>query len=301
MTLLETVVDIRNRWTSETTVGTRVSETARGIRRDGLLLHGLLFFAVFLLVLPVLLGAIASTHRIGIMTEFSDLIPGQYAAHNYYEALIGSGFWRYLLNSFIMSIVIVVGKLLLSMLAVLAIVYYQVPYKDLIFLFILFTLMLPVPVRFVPLYDLIVNLGWTNSFLAITIPYLASATTVFILRQHFLTIPPSVVETARIDGVGPIKFLFYVLIPMSKGVLIGVCVIMFVFAWNQYLWPLVVIDTSSRQVSQVGLALLEGDAMAGEVAWSLVMAGSMLTLIPPLLLLIAFRKPLLQTFTIQQK
>lgn len=301
MTLLETVYELPSRWRKESAVASRFSRATTQISRDGILLHAILAFAVFMLVLPVLIGAISSTHRTGVMTSFDDLIPGTYAAGNYYYALVESGFWRYLLNSFIMSIVIVIGKLLLSLLAALAIVYYRVPYKNLVFVFILFTLMLPVPVRFVPLYDLIVTLGWSNTFMAITIPYLASATTVFILRQHFLTIPASVVETARIDGVGPIKFLYAVLIPMSRGVLIGVCVIMFVFAWNQYLWPLVIIDTSSRQVSQVGLALLEGDAMAGEVAWSLVMAGSMLTLLPPLLLLIAFRKPLLETFTIQQK
>jgi sn-glycerol 3-phosphate transport system permease protein len=204
-------------------------------------------------------------------------------------------------NSLVMSVVVVVGKLAISLFAALVIVYYRVPYKNAIFLFILFTLLLPVPVRFVPLYRLITDLGLGNTFVAITVPYLASATTVFILRQHFLSIPASLVETAKLDDVGPFRFLWSVLIPMSRGVLVGVSVIMFVYAWNQYLWPLVIVNSENLQVAQVGLSLLRGQASTGEVAWSMVMTGSILTLIPPLALLVAFRRPLLETFTIQQK
>jgi sn-glycerol 3-phosphate transport system permease protein len=124
---------------------------------------------------------------------------------------------------------------------------------------------------------------------------------VFILRQHFLSIPTSIVETAKLDGVGPLKFMLFVLLPMSKGVLVGVSIIMFVYAWNQYLWPLIIIDSEANQVAQVGLQLLQGDVQGGQLSWSLVMAGSTLTLLPPLLLMIVFRKPLLETFSIQQK
>lgn len=294
------VNDARRRF-DELDVTKRLETFSSDVRRDGIALHAVLVFAVFLLILPVFIGAIASTQRTGIMVGLIDLVPGGHAWENYRRAIVDFNFGMFLFNSFLMSVVIVVGKLTLSLLAALAIVYYRVPYKNFVFMFILLTLMLPVPVRFVPLHDLIVNLGWSNTYWAITIPYLASATTVFILRQYFLTIPASIVETARVDGVGPIKFLVYVLIPMSKGVLVGVSVIMFVYSWNQYLWPLVIINRESRQVSQVGLGLLRGEAMAGDVAWALVMAGAMMTLIPPLLLLIAFRKPLLETFTIQQK
>lgn len=296
--MLGTIAEYSKRW-YRAVGGTETA--ADGIDWDALGVHALLALSVFLLVLPVLIAAVVSTKETGIVTTPADLVPGSYAYENYRRALVDYNFGQFLLNSFVMSIVIVVGKLLLSLLAALAIVYYRIPYKDFVFLFILFTLMLPVPVRFVPLYELVVNIGWSNTLAAITIPYLASATTVFILRQHFLSISSSMVETAKLDGVGPIKFLVYVLIPMSKGVLVGVSVIMFVYAWNQYLWPLVIIDSESRQVVQVGLSLLEGEAMAGDVAWAMVMSGAVLTLIPPLALLVLFRKPLLQTFTIQQK
>jgi sn-glycerol 3-phosphate transport system permease protein len=285
------------------TAGDAVRDRVRGsgVSADQLGLHVLTIAAVFLIVLPVLIAAIVSTKRTGIITTVADLAPGSYAATNYQRALFGLGFWRFMLNSFLMSIVVVVGKLAVSLLAALVVVYYRFPYKNAVFLFILFTLLLPVPVRFVPLYRLTTELGLSNTFLAITIPYLASATTVFILRQHFLSIPESLVETAKLDDIGPLRFLWSVLIPMSRAVLVGVSVIMFVYAWNQYLWPLVIINTEQLQVAQVGLSLLRGQASTGEVAWSMLMTGSILTLLPPLALLLLFRRPLLETFTIQQK
>jgi len=277
---------------------------ARGRRvlaRDQLSLHVQAALAVSLVLAPVVLAAIISTKQFGLVDSVWDLVPGSYAVQNYYRALFVFEFGRFMLNSFVMSVVIVAGKLTISLLAALAIVYYRVPYKNLVFLFVLFTLLLPVPVRFVPLYRLVVALNWNDTLLAVTVPYLASATTVFVLRQHFLSIPASLVESAKIDGVGPLRFLVFVLIPMSKAVLVGVSVIMFVYAWNQYLWPKVIIDSERNQVAQVGLSLLEGQAQSGAVAWSLVMSGAMLTLIPPLVLLVLFRKPLLETFTIQQQ
>jgi sn-glycerol 3-phosphate transport system permease protein len=285
---------------------TQSVQDAVRVRREGVDLeqvglHALAIGSIFLIVLPVLIALVVSTKRTGIVTTFGDLLPGGYALANYQRALFGLEFWRFMVNSLLMSVVIVVGKLAVSLLAALVIVYYRFPYKNAVFMFILFTLLLPVPVRFVPLYRLTTELGLGNTFFAITVPYLASATTVFILRQHFLSIPESLVETAKLDGVGPLRFLYSVLVPMSRAVLVGVSVIMFVYAWNQYLWPLVIINSENLQVAQVGLSLLRGQASTGEVAWSMVMTGSILTLIPPLALLLIFRRPLLETFTIQQK
>ena len=263
--------------------------------------HLQLWFLVLLVVFPIVVAVIVSTKETGVVTSLGDLLPGSYAVENYREALVDYRFGRFMWNSLAMSLVIVVGKLIVSVFAAMAIVYYRIPYKDLVFLFILFTLLLPVPVRFIPLFQLMNDLGWSNTILAITVPYIASATTVFILRQHFLSIPTSIVETAKIDGVGPLRFMLFVLLPMSKGVLVGVSIIMFVYAWNQYLWPLIIIDSEANQVAQVGLQLLQGDVQGGQLSWSLVMAGSTLTLLPPLLLMIVFRKPLLETFSIQQK
>ncbi|AXR76705.1 carbohydrate ABC transporter permease [Natrarchaeobaculum sulfurireducens] len=269
--------------------------------RTQLLVHIGLGVSVFLMAFPILIALLVSTQEQGVINSVGDLAPGSHMVDNYQTVMTDYNFGVYLLNSFIMSIIIVVGKLAISLLAALAIVYYRFPFKNLMFMLILFTLMLPVPVRFVPLFNIVTDLGWYNSMLALTIPYLASATTVFLLRQHFLSIPESIVEQAKLDGIGPLKFLVYVLIPMSKGMLAGVSVIMFIYAWNQYLWPLVIIDSQAQQVTQVGITLLQGDIQAGELQWSIVMAGAIITLIPPLLALIAFRKPLLETFGVQQK
>ncbi|WP_394352373.1 carbohydrate ABC transporter permease [Natronolimnobius sp. AArcel1] len=269
--------------------------------RTQLLVHVGLGVSVFLMAFPILIALLVSTQEQGVINSVGDLAPGSHMVENYETVMTDYNFGVYLLNSFIMSIIIVVGKLAISLLAALAIVYYRFPFKNLMFMLILFTLMLPVPVRFVPLFNIVTDLGWYNSMLALTIPYLASATTVFLLRQHFLSIPASIVEQAKLDGIGPLKFLIYVLIPMSKGMLAGVSVIMFIYAWNQYLWPLVIIDSQAQQVTQVGITLLQGDIQAGELQWSIVMAGAIITLIPPLLALIAFRKPLLETFGVQQK
>jgi sn-glycerol 3-phosphate transport system permease protein len=299
MTLLETIVDVPNRVTEYLPDGPTADRLGR-LREDSLVVHGLLAALVLLLLFPVLVAVLVSTKESGIVTGLADLAPGGHAYENYYRALVELEFYRYMLNSLVMASVIVVGKLAVSLLAVLAIVYYRIPYKNLVFLFVLFTLLLPVPVRFVPLYRLVTGLGWNNTVLAITVPYLASATTVFVLRQHFLSIPPSLVENAKLDGVGPLEFLWRVLIPMSKGILVGVSVIIFVYAWNQYLWPLVIVG-DDLQVAQVGIGQLQGQAQAGDVAWALTMTGSVLTLVPPLVLLVLFRKPLLQTFSIQRK
>ena len=300
MTLLETIVDAPAR-AAEYLRGERAAAgRLEQLREDGLAVHGLLAALVLLLLFPVLVAIVVSTKESGIVTGLADLAPGGHVYENYYRALVELEFYRYMLNSLVMAGVIVVGKLAVSLLAVLAIVYYRVPYKNLVFLFILFTLLLPVPVRFVPLYRLVTGLGWNNTVLAITVPYLASATTVFVLRQHFLSIPPSLVENAKLDGVGPLEFLWRVLIPMSRGILVGVSVIIFVYAWNQYLWPLVIVG-DDLQVAQVGIGQLQGQAQAGDVAWALTMTGSVLTLVPPLVLLVLFRKPLLQTFSIQRK
>ena len=280
---------------------TQPRDTVDRIGTDGVAVHAQLWVLTLLIVFPIFVALTVSTKQQGIVTSLPDLIPGTHAVDNYREALVGYGFARFMWNSFVMAVIVVVGKLVVSVLAATAIVYYRVPYKDLVFVFVLFTLLLPVPVRFVPLFQLVNDLGWGNSLLAITVPYLASATTVFILRQHFLSIPASIVETAKIDGVGPLRFMWSVLIPMSRGVLVGVSIIMFVYAWNQYLWPLVIIDSEANQVAQVGLQLLQGDVQGGQLSWSLVMAGSVLTLLPPLALMIYFRDPLLKTFSIQQK
>jgi len=278
----------------------RVRTTARELRREWAVHVGLIVALLFL-TLPVVLVAVMSTQTNTEVLDFTFLGIGSQGLSNYVEVLTERNFGTYLVNSFVMASLIALGKIAISMLAALAIVFYDFRFKRTLFVLILLTLMLPVPVRIVPLFELMVNFGWHDSMYALVLPYLASPTAVLLLRQHFRSISESLVETAKLDGVGPLRFLFHVLLPMSKSMIIGLFVISFVWGWNQYLWPLVAIRSDEKQVVQVGLEQLQGAQAGGEPLWGLIMAGTVLALLPALLILVVMHRPLLETFNIQTK
>ncbi len=277
-------------------LGSRVVGVVGG---RSLLPHVGLTLAILAMASPLLLAVVMSTQTVPEVYDITNLAPGADGLSNYVEVLTAYGMTQYMLNSLVMSVLVTVGKLAVSLLAALALVYYDFRFKNAIFFLILFTLMFPVPVRIVPLYELVAALGWSNTLLALTGPYLASATAVFLLRQHFMSIPVSLVESARLDDVGPVTFLYRVLVPMSKGMLTGLGVITFIYSWNQYLWPLIVISDQNKQVVQVGMKYLQSVGNAGQTDWGLIMAGAVLALLPPLLALVAFRGPLLETLGLQ--
>lgn len=268
---------------------------------ERVLIHGGIVFSIFMMGLPLLLALIMSTQSTTEVYQTTNLGIGSQGLSNYREVLVDYGFGTYIINSIVMSLIIVVGKVTLSLFAALALVYYRFPYERAVFMFILLTLLLPVPVRIVPLFDLMAQLGWGNTLMAITGPYIASATAVFLFRQHFMSIPASLVENARLDGVGPLTFLWRVLIPMSKGMIAGVSVITFIYAWNRYLWPLIIMTDQNKQVVQVGVRYLQAASQSGLTKWGIIMAGAVLALLPPLAVLIVMHRPLQETLTIQQK
>lgn len=263
--------------------------------------HTGFILAVLLIASPLILAAIMSTQTVQQVFDATFVSIGDKGIDNYIAAITEHNIAGFMFNSIIMAVILVVGKIVVSLLAALALVYYQFRFKNLLFFFILITLMFPVPVRIVPLFELMVDLNWTNTMAALTLPYLASATSVFLLRQQFRSIPASMAESAKLDGVGPIKFLLRVLVPMSKGMIAGLAVIHFVAAWNQYLWPLLVINNESQQVVQVGIKFLQSVRLSGQTDWGLIMAATILTLLIPLLVLLIARKPLLETFGVQPK
>lgn len=268
---------------------------------DGFGAHILAVSLVLLIASPLLLAVSISTQTAGQAADPLYIWFGSQGVVKYREALVTYNLGRYMLNSLVMAVVITVGKISISLLAALALVYYQFRFKRLIFFFILFALLFPVPVRIVPLYELMADLGWVNTYAALTGPFVASATAVFLLRQHLQSIPDSIVETAKLDDVGPIRFLYSVLIPMSRGMIAGLAVITFIYAWNQYLWPLVIVNDDARQVVQVGIRNLKGVQIGGQFDWPLLMAGAVISLLPPLILLITLRRPLLETFGLETK
>jgi sn-glycerol 3-phosphate transport system permease protein len=269
------------------------------LRPGDVAVHLILIGVIAVLFAPIALAALFSTQTVIEIYQIENLSPGGSTVDNYRTLFTEYDFGNLMLNSFIMSFVIVAGKLSFSLLTATALVYYDFPYQRYVFYSILFTLMMPIPVRLVPLYQLFVEWGWTNTFQGLTAPYIASATSVFLFRQRFRSIPASIVETAKMDGIGPIKFLFRVLLPMSKGMVAGIIVIMFISMWNKYLWPLVIISDQSSQVVQVGLRFVQGAAAGGLTQWNLVMAGAVIALVPPLVVLAVARKPLLNTFGVR--
>jgi sn-glycerol 3-phosphate transport system permease protein len=282
------------------TLRSTLNRYARQLRRQWQL-HTQLIVTLLVLLVPLLLVVLMSTQTKTQILDFTYIGLGSDGLENYRVVLREHGFLTYLRNSFVMATLIAAGKVGISMLAALAIVFFDFRFKRFLFLVILLTLTLPVPVRIVPLFELMVDMGWNDTMYALVLPYLASATSVLLLRQHFKSISESLVETAHLNGVGPLKFLVYVLIPMSKSMIIGLFVIAFIWGWNQYLWPLVAIQSSSQQVVQVGLAELQGASGGGQTLWGLIMAGTVLALLPPLVILILANRPLLETFNVQMK
>ncbi|WP_233571965.1 carbohydrate ABC transporter permease [Halosegnis longus] len=274
------------------TVNERLSTTTGDSQ---LATHGALWLIISVLILPIALAAVYSTQTTNAVYQITNVFPGSALVENYTTVLFEYNFGQYMWNSFVMATVVIVGKLVFSLLAATALVYYDFRFQSLIFYAILFTLLMPLPVRIVPLYQLMADIGWLNSFAGLTSPFIASATAVFLFRQQFRSIPASVVETAKLDGIGPIQFLANVLIPMSKGMIAGVTAIMFISTWNAYLWPLVAIIDRTNQVAQVGLRYIQGTGAEGFVQWNLVMAAGILVLIPPLIVLLVARRYLLST------
>ncbi|MFB6250985.1 MAG: carbohydrate ABC transporter permease [Halobellus sp.] len=281
-------------------------------------LHLGLVISLTILALPVVFALVMSTQPAYRIVQTSLDGVGTEGLSNYVEALTVHNFDTYLVNSAVMALAIGVGKVGISLLAAMALVYYDLPFKRLILLLILFTLALPVPVRIVPMYELMVaGDNWSlvvdtsfyrlaldpklvNTRPGLILPYMASATSILLLRQHFKSISDSLVEQAKLDGVGPIRFLLYVLIPMSKSMIAGLFAIAFIWGWNQYLWPLIIInDQQTKGVIQPGLAQLS--PQAGKPLWGVIMAGAILTLLVPLVLMIVLRDPLLKTISMQQK
>lgn len=263
--------------------------------------HTIIFGTLLLIALPVIYALVVSTQSPEQVYEISYFLPGNQLIENYSYVLFEFGMFSYIINSLLMSLIIVAGKVSISLLAALVLVYFSFPLRKTVFLLILGTLMLPISVRIVPLFITMVELNWVDSMWSLTVPYLASATAVFLFYQKFRSIPEQLVEIAKLRGIGPIRFLLYVLIPMSKGMIAGVCVIMFIFSWNQYLWPSIIIESESQQVVQTGLQIIKNTSQTGQfIRWDRLMSASVLALLPPLVLLIVARDQLIQTFGVDQ-
>jgi sn-glycerol 3-phosphate transport system permease protein len=270
------------------------------LRIRNLLIHAALIVSVLAIASPIVLALIFSTQTPAqIFSHPPRFVFGTAMAENYRIAWQDFRLGHYMANSFFISIVVTAGKTVISFAAALALVYFRFPLRNWTFVFILLTLMMPTEIIIVSLYELVTGLGWSNSYAALIVPFLASATGTFLFRQHFLLVPRDLVDAARIDGAGPLRFAWSILLPMSLNIVAAMAVIQFVYMWNQYLWPLIVIREGERQVVQVGLRMLS----AGQDAthWGIVMAGAIITLLPALLVFLLLQEQFSRGFALSQE
>ncbi len=262
--------------------------------------HVLLLFSVAVVAAPVVFAFIFSTQTPAEIFRYPPKFTlGSALFENYRVVWNQYHLGLYMKNSLFISIAVTVGKTIVSFLAALALVYFRFPLKSWVFTFILLTLMMPTEIMIVALFELVTDLGWVNSYAALIVPFLASATGTFLFRQQFLQIPESLVDAARIDGAGPLRFAWSILLPMSMNVVAAMAVIQFVYMWNQYLWPLVVIREGERQVIQVGLRMLTSGQDATN--WGLVMAGAIVALLPALLVFLLLQEQFSRGFALAEE
>lgn len=257
--------------------------------------HISLWIACFMLGLPLLYAALVSTQSNAQVFAYQ-FYPGDSFSQNWDQVVFGRNLGQYMLNSAFVAIVITVGKTVLSLLAGLVFVYFAFPGKWLVFSFVLMTLMMPTEIIIIALYRFVIDLGWGNNYLALIVPFLASATGTFLFRQHFANLPAELSEAAQLDGATPIQFLFRILVPVSWNTIGALAVIQFVYVWNMYLWPRFIIQGQERQVVQVGLrTLISGDAALN---YGPLMLGAVLASIPPVIVFILLQRQFMSGFAV---
>ncbi len=274
-------------------------------RGFGLLLTHLgLIAGIAVLCFPIYLAFVASTvTQADIVRPPMPLVPGSHFIENYWDALVSgmnAPVWRMMLNSMVMALGITIGKISISIISAYAIVYFRFPGRSVCFWLIFLTLMLPVEVRIVPTYEVVAGFGMLNSYGGLILPLIASATATFLFRQLFMTIPDELVEAARIDGAGPIRFFFDILLPMSRTNIAALFVILFIYGWNQYLWPLLITTDPDMNTVVMGIKQMfpSGDDYAN---WPVIMATTMMAMLPPVLVVVLMQKLFVKGLIEQEK
>ncbi len=270
-------------------------------RRPGLtvLAHVILIVGVAVVAFPLLLAVIASTQSSQdiITARPLSLLPGAHSLDTYRVALFGGETQAgsrlppalpMMGVSLISALVIALGKIAISLLSAFAIVYFRFPLRNFVFWTIFITLMLPVEVRIGPTYEVVADLKMLNTYAGLTVPLIASATATFLFRQFFLTVPDELVEAARMDGAGPMRFFFDVLLPLSATSIAALFVIQFIYGWNQYLWPLLVTTNEDMYPIVLGIKrLVSGESYT---EWNVLMATAVLALLPPAVVVLMMQK-----------
>ncbi|KAA0910890.1 sn-glycerol-3-phosphate ABC transporter permease UgpE [Pusillimonas sp. ANT_WB101] len=257
--------------------------------------HIILIVGVAIIAFPLYVTFVASTQTAQEVAQAPmSLIPGSHFFENYRTVLFGEAVntppvARMMWISTVMALVIAIGKIVISILSAFAVVYFRFPFRMFFFWMIFVTLMLPVEVRIAPTYQVVADLGMLNTYAGLTLPLIASATATFLFRQFFMTVPDELVEAARIDGAGPMRFFWDVLLPLSRTSIAALFVIQFIYGWNQYLWPLIITTQENMYPVVIGIKrmIAGGDSVT---EWNLVMATALLAMIPPVAVVVFMQR-----------
>ena len=257
------------------------------------LTHALLVLGIAFICFPIYVTFVASTvTQEDIVRPPLPVVPGDQFIENYSAALfagVNVPVLRMLANSLVMAVAIAVGKIAISLLSAYAIVYFRFPFRMLCFWTIFITLMLPVEVRIVPTYEVVASFGMLNSFAGLTLPLIASATATFLFRQFFMTVPDELVEAARIDGAGPMRFFKDILLPLSRTNIAALFVILFIYGWNQYLWPLLI--TTEPEMNTIVMGIKQMLPTADDWGnWPVTMATAILAMVPPVAVVVLMQR-----------
>ena len=268
------------------------------------LAHLVLIAGIIVVAFPVWLAFVASTHpSSAFVSGVLPLWPGDAMGETYgrmfTEGISTSGappLGLMMMNSMIMALSIAIGKIVISIISAFAVVYFRFPFRALAFWMIFVTLMLPVEVRIVPTFEVVANLGMLDSYAGLSVPLIASATATFLFRQFFLTIPDELVEAARIDGAGPMRFFRDMLLPLSRTNMAALFVILFIYGWNQYLWPLLI--TTDGDMTTIVISIKQMlEAAEQSPQWNIIMMTALLAMLPPIFVVITMQKLFVQGLT----
>jgi sn-glycerol 3-phosphate transport system permease protein len=258
--------------------------------------HGVLILGLIVISFPIYIAFVASTHAVEDLIATVQPWFGGQLIENYLTVLRsgkqtagGVPVSTMMFNSLVMALGITVGKIAISIISAYAIVYFRFPFRMFFFWIIFLTLMLPVEVRILPTYKVVADLGLLNSYAGLTLPLIASATATFLFRQFFLTVPDELAEAARVDGAGPIRFFVTILLPLSRTNIAALSVILFIYGWNQYLWPLLITTDTDMTTIVMGIQrmLFVADAVP---EWNLTMATAILAMLPPVVVVLVMQR-----------
>jgi sn-glycerol 3-phosphate transport system permease protein len=266
--------------------------------RTNFVAHAILILGVAIFAFPIYVALVGSTWDAATIGRGSmPLIFGPDGITNYVQAwttgsgtrVVGTPVGGMMWNSFLMALTIAFGKIAISIISAYAVVFFSFPGRMFFFWMIFITLMLPVEVRIIPTYQVVVDLGLFDSFWGLTVPLIASATATLLFRQFFLTIPDELVEAAKIDGAGPIRFFFDVILPLSRTNIAALFVILFIYGWNQYLWPLLITKSRELETIVIGITKMIGTGDA-QTDWNIIMATTIMAMLPPVLVVVFMQR-----------